>query len=170
VTDRARDALTLFAGDANGGPAPETLSSGARLWRLTLLARREVARTPLFPVLTAIVTARRAFVAGVASLALGGLGAGCTNGAGSTCEIDQDCASGLSCCHAGLMRGACQSDCTGVVAPPDAWIDPMIDSGVVDDAFSTPDAPRAPDAFSPPDAASSPDAGTSPDANVDGGS
>ncbi|MBN8615941.1 MAG: hypothetical protein J0L92_35450 [Deltaproteobacteria bacterium] len=122
--------------------------------------RREVAPTPLSPV----VTARRALVACLASLALGALGPGCTNGAGSTCEIDQDCASGLSCCHAGLMRGACQSDCTGVMAPPDAWVDPMIDSGVDDDAFSTPDATSTPDAGSTPDAAAAPDAASTPDA------
>lgn len=168
----------MIARDANGGGARETLSSGARFWRPTLLARSPIVSTP-FSFAGALSSAGRSLVAKLAAVTLSAMAmgaVGCTNGAGATCEIDGDCASGLSCCNAGLLRGACQADCTGVTAPADAFVGTENDSGVADDAASSPDAAASldaaasADAAATPDAAAAPDAAVTADANVDGGS
>lgn len=110
-------------------------------------------RSPAFPL---------AFALGVG---LSTLAAGCQQGGvGATCEIREDCQSGLVCCTDCGRRGFCQASCDGTFCP-DAHVDTE-DAGS-DDAFApeTPDAAEAPDAFVSPDAFTPPDAAD----DVDGG-
>lgn len=105
------------------------------------------------------------------TVVLGALAAGCQQGGvGATCEIREDCQSGLVCCTDCGRRGFCQTSCDGTFCP-DAHVETE-DAGS-DDAFApeTPDAAAAPDAAEAPDAFVSPDAFTPPDAadDVDGG-
>lgn len=83
---------------------------------------------------------------------------GCSNGVGANCQLDSDCASGLSCCNAGLPRGTCQSS-GSCVTTADAAV------STEDDAFT----PAEDDAFTPAED----DAATTTEddaaADVDGG-
>jgi len=76
----------------------------------------------------------------------GALAAGCQQGGvGATCEIREDCTSGLVCCTDCGRRGFCQASCDGLFCP-DARV--ATEDAGSDDAFT----PESPDAALPPDA------------------
>ncbi len=80
-------------------------------------------------------------------LGTGALAAGCQQGGvGATCEIREDCTTGLVCCTDCGRRGFCQASCDGLFCPDARVADE--DAATSNDAFTAelPDAAATPDA------------------------